>query len=60
MQDAALLVYFIVDPYQGGHRMITLFPVSQKSVAAGIQDENFGSRKPITTRYNGCDLARGA
>jgi len=50
--NSHLLIYSVIDPDQGGARLITAFPVESGFVKKGISPELLGNNQPIKARYN--------
>jgi hypothetical protein len=51
-KNTHLLVYSVDDPSEGGHVLITAFPVATSFVETVLKAENLGEGKPVQTRYN--------
>lgn len=50
--NSHLLIYSVVDPDQGGARLVTAFPVESSFVQKGLKPEFLGNNQPIKARYN--------
>jgi hypothetical protein len=51
-KNTHLLVYSAEDPSNGGHVLITAFPVAGSFVDTVLNPDNLGEGKPVQTRYN--------
>ncbi len=51
-ESTHLLVYSVVDPDEGGARLITCFPVGADFVESAFKAEVLGASKPIRALYN--------
>lgn len=51
-KNSHLLVYSVEDPSEGGHVLVTMFPVQGSFVESVLKAGNLGENKPVQTRYN--------
>lgn len=51
-KNTHLLVYSVEDPSDGGHVLITAFPVASSFVDTVMNPDNLGEGKPVQSRYN--------
>jgi hypothetical protein len=51
-ESTHLLIYSVVDPDEGGARLITCFPVGADFVESAFKAELLGAQKPIRALYN--------